>query len=37
MIVHVSGKPAPQFGDDLREREDQSWFKVQAIPVFRFD
>jgi hypothetical protein len=28
----VSGMPAPQFGD-----EDQSWFKVQAVPVFRFD
>jgi hypothetical protein len=22
---------------ELREREDHSWFKVQAVPVFRFD
>jgi hypothetical protein len=31
-IELVSGMPAPQFGD-----EDQSWFKVPAEPVFRFD
>jgi hypothetical protein len=24
-------------GTNLRECEDQSWFKVQAVPVFRFD
>jgi hypothetical protein len=30
--------PEPQFGGtNLRECEDQSWFKVQAVPVFRFD
>jgi hypothetical protein len=29
MIELVSGMPAPQFGD-----EDQSWFKVQPVPVF---
>jgi hypothetical protein len=23
-------------GTNLRECEDQSWFKVQAVPVFRF-
>jgi hypothetical protein len=28
MTELVSGMPAPQFGD---EREDQSWFKVQAV------
>jgi hypothetical protein len=33
----VSGMPAPQFGDESSEGEDQSWFKVQAVPVFRFD
>jgi hypothetical protein len=24
-------------GTNLREWEDQSWLKVQAVPVFRFD
>jgi hypothetical protein len=24
-------------GTNLRECEDQSWFKFQAVPVFRFD
>jgi hypothetical protein len=24
-------------GANLRECEDQSWFKIQAVPVFRFD
>jgi hypothetical protein len=24
-------------GTNLRECEDQSWLKVQAVPVFRFD
>jgi hypothetical protein len=32
MAELVSGMPAPQFGD-----EDQSRFKVQAVPVFLFD
>jgi hypothetical protein len=34
MIEFVSGMPAPQFGDEFCECEDQSWFKVQAVPVF---
>jgi hypothetical protein len=29
--------PTPQFGANLRECEDQSWFNVQAVPVIRFD
>jgi hypothetical protein len=37
MIELVSGMPAPQLGTNLRECEDQSWFKVQAVPVFLFD
>jgi hypothetical protein len=37
MIELVSGMPTPQFGDDLRECEDKSWFKVQAVLVLRFD
>jgi hypothetical protein len=37
MIEIVSGMPAAQFGMNLRECEDQSWFKVQAVPVFCFD
>lgn len=24
-------------GKNLRECEDQSWLRVQAVPVFRFD
>jgi hypothetical protein len=32
----VCGKPAPRFGEELRECEDQSWFKVEAVPVFHF-
>jgi hypothetical protein len=32
----VSGMPVPQFRDET-SCEDQSWFKVQAVPVFRFD
>jgi hypothetical protein len=35
MIELVSGMPAPQLGTNLRECEDQSWFKVQAVPVCR--
>jgi hypothetical protein len=27
----------PQFGDESSECEAQSWFKVQAVPVFHFD
>jgi hypothetical protein len=38
MTKLVSGMPAPQFGDEPScECEDQSWFKVEAVPVFRFD
>jgi hypothetical protein len=37
MVELVSGKPASSFEDKSRECEDQSWFKVQAVPVFRFD
>jgi hypothetical protein len=37
MTALVSGMPAPQFGTNLRECEDQSWFKARAVPVFRFD
>jgi hypothetical protein len=37
MIELVSGMPAPQFGDESYECEDQSWFMVKADPVFRFD
>jgi hypothetical protein len=37
MTELVSGMPEPQFGrTNLRECEDQTWFKVQAVPVFRF-
>jgi hypothetical protein len=32
----VSGMPAASF-TNLRECEDQSWFKVQAVTVFHFD
>jgi hypothetical protein len=28
-----SGMPAPQFGDEC---EDQSWFRVRAIPAFMY-
>jgi hypothetical protein len=37
MIELASGIPAPQFWDNLRECEEQNWFKVQAVPVFRFE
>jgi hypothetical protein len=37
MTELVSGMPASQLGANLRECEDQSLFKVQAVPVFRFD
>jgi hypothetical protein len=37
MTELVSGIPAPQFRDESSWMRDQSWFKVQAIPVFRFD
>jgi hypothetical protein len=33
----VSGMPAPNSGRNLRECEDQSWLKLQAVPVFRFE
>jgi hypothetical protein len=33
----ISGTLAPQFGDESSECKDQSWFKVQAVPAFRFD
>jgi hypothetical protein len=33
MAELVSAMPAPQFGKNLRECEDQSWFKVQAAPT----
>jgi hypothetical protein len=36
MTELVSGMPAAQLGTNLRECEDQSWFKVQVVPVFRF-
>jgi hypothetical protein len=36
MIELVSGMPAPQYGDES-SCEDQSRFKVQAVPMFRFD
>jgi hypothetical protein len=36
-IELVSGMQDVNSGTDLRECEDQSWFKVQAVPVFRFD
>jgi hypothetical protein len=26
-----------KWGKNLRECEDQSWFKVQVVPLFRFD
>jgi hypothetical protein len=32
MIELVSGMSALQFGTNLREDEDQSWFKVQVVP-----
>jgi hypothetical protein len=34
-IELVTGMSAPQFRDEFRECEDQSWIKVQAVPVFR--
>jgi hypothetical protein len=37
MTEHVSGMPAPQSGTNLRDSENQSWAKVQAVPVIRFD
>jgi hypothetical protein len=37
MIDLVFGMPAHQMGINLRECEDQSWLKVQAVPVFRYD
>jgi hypothetical protein len=37
MTELVSGMPAPHSGTNLRECEDQNWFKFQAFPVFRFD
>jgi hypothetical protein len=33
MIELVFSVPAPQFGEEFRQCEDQSWFKVQAVPV----
>jgi hypothetical protein len=37
MIELVSGIPAAQLGTNLRECEDQSWFKVRGVPMFSFD
>jgi hypothetical protein len=37
MIELVSGMTAPQLGTNVCECEDQSWFKVKAVPVFSFD
>jgi hypothetical protein len=37
MTEFVSGMPAPQLRDSLREWQDESWFKVQAVHVFYFD
>jgi hypothetical protein len=37
MIELVSGMPAPQFGKNLREFMDETWFKAQAVSGFRFD
>jgi hypothetical protein len=38
MIKLASGIPAPEFEDEISvECEDQSCFKVQAVPVFRFN
>jgi hypothetical protein len=36
-IELVSGMPTPQFGTSLPECEDLTWFKVQAVLMFRFD
>jgi hypothetical protein len=36
MTELVSGMPVPQLGLDI-QCEDQSWLKVQAVPVFRYD
>jgi hypothetical protein len=33
----VSGEPNLTSGTTLHECEDQSWFKVQSAPVYRFD
>jgi hypothetical protein len=33
MTELVSGIPTPEFGSNLRECEDKSRFKVQAVPV----
>jgi hypothetical protein len=35
IIELISSIPAPEFRTNLRECEDHSWFKVQAVPVFR--
>jgi hypothetical protein len=37
MTEPVSDMPTPQLGTNLRECEDQSWFKVQDVHVTRFD
>jgi hypothetical protein len=37
MTELVSSMPTPQLGANLRECEDQNWFKSQAVPMFRFD
>jgi hypothetical protein len=37
MIELVSGMQHHNSGMNHREYEDQSWFKVQVVPVFRFD
>jgi hypothetical protein len=34
MVELVSGIPAPQSGMNLRECEDQSWFKVKQFLCF---
>jgi hypothetical protein len=36
MTELVSGCQHLNWGTNLRECEDQSWFKVQAVPVYRF-
>jgi hypothetical protein len=37
MYEIVSGMPNLSSATNFRECEDRNWFKVQAVPVIRFD
>jgi hypothetical protein len=36
-MIELVSRMRLNLGKNFRECEDQSWFKIEAVPVFRFD